>query len=382
METLDVLVVDDEPGIRSGVSRILRNFSVSYPFMDDDIQFNIIEAATGEEALEIINSKPPAIVLLDNKLPGMQGIEVLDYINNNHLDILVTMITSYASLDLAVKATNIGAYDFVPKPFTPQELKASLENIAKHYFLRRMTRKLHKEGKQVRFQFLTVLSHELKSPLNAIEGYLQIMQEKQAGESIEAYQEMIERSLARIKSMRSLIMDLLDLTRIESGKRKREFSELDLGLVAKSAIDTMIPLAVQLDVNIRLENNLTESFMADPEEMEIIFNNLISNAVKYNKTGGSVVCSLSNTHQDLKIVIADTGYGIDINDIPKLFQEFSRIHNTSTKNVSGSGLGLSIVKRIVEIYKGNIEVQSAINEGSTFIVTLPLNNIVVDIAGI
>ena len=91
--------------------------------MDDDIQFKIIEASTGEEALTIINSTPPAVVLLDNKLPGIQGVEILEYINNNHLDILVIMITSYASLDLAVKATNIGAFDFVPKPFTPQELK-------------------------------------------------------------------------------------------------------------------------------------------------------------------------------------------------------------------------------------------------------------------
>jgi signal transduction histidine kinase len=382
MEILDVLVVDDEPGIRSGVSRILRNFSVSYPFMDDDIQFNIVEAATGEEALEIINTKPPAIVLLDNKLPGMQGVEVLDYINTNQLDILVVMITSYASLELAVKATNIGAYDFVPKPFTPQEIKASMENIAKHYFLRRMTRKLHKEGKQVRFQFLTVLSHELKAPLNAIEGYLQMMQEKQAGESIDSYQEMIDRSLARIKGMRTLIMDLLDLTRIESGKKKREFIDLDLGLVAKSAIDTMVPLAVQLDVSINLENNLSEPFFADPEEMEIIFNNLISNAVKYNKKGGSVRCKLWNTNQDLKIEISDTGFGIDINDIPKLFHEFSRIHTTSTKNVSGSGLGLSIVKRIVEMYKGNIEVQSTVGEGSTFTISIPSQNVVVDIAGI
>ena len=185
MESLNVLVVDDEFGIRSGVSRILRNFTISYPFMDEDIGFNVIEAATGEEALDLIKNSPPAVVLLDNKLPGIQGIDVLEYINNNSLDILVVMITSYASLELAVKATNIGAYDFVPKPFTPQELKSSMENVAKHYFLRRMTRKLHKEGKQVRFQFLTVLSHELKAPLNSIEGYLKIMQEKQAGEKID-----------------------------------------------------------------------------------------------------------------------------------------------------------------------------------------------------
>ncbi len=382
METLDILVVDDEPGIRSGVARILRNFSVSYPFMDDDIQFNIIEAATGEEALDIINSTPPAIILLDNKLPGMQGVEVLEYINNNQLDILVVMITSYASLELAVKATNIGAYDFVPKPFTPQELKSSMENIAKHYFLRRMTKKLHKEGKQVRFQFLTVLSHELKAPLNAIEGYLQIMQEKQAGDSIGNYTDMIDRSLSRIKAMRTLIMDLLDLTRIESGKKKREIMELDLALVAKSALDTMMPLAVQRDVALVLENNLTEPFYGDAEEMEIVFNNLVSNAVKYNKCGGRVICKLFNTPTELHMAISDTGFGIEAADIPKLFREFSRIQYSSTKSVSGSGLGLSIVKRIVDMYKGTIDVTSVPGEGSTFTVRLPLQVNPIDIAGI
>jgi signal transduction histidine kinase len=372
MEKLDVLVVDDEPGIRSGINRILRNFSVSYPFMDDDIQFNILEAATGEEALEIINKKLPAIVLLDNKLPGMQGVEVLEYINNNQLDILVMMITSFASLELAVSATNIGAYDFVPKPFTPQELKASMENITKHYFLRRMTRKLHKEGKIIRFKFLTVLSHELKSPLNAIEGYLKLMQEKQAGDKIDDYQEMIDRSLSRVKSMRNLIMDLLDLTRIDSGKKKRDLREIDLELIAKSAIDGMTPLAVQRDVklNLSVENQL--SFMADGEEMEIIFNNMISNAVKYNKDGGSVNVSISSTSDEVIVKIEDTGFGIEKEDIPKLFQEFSRIKNSSTKNISGSGLGLSIVKKLVDLYNGRIEDESSPSQGTTFTLYFPI----------
>ncbi|NVO12250.1 MAG: hybrid sensor histidine kinase/response regulator [Bacteroidales bacterium] len=372
MEKLDVLVVDDEPGIRSGINRILRNFSVSYPFMDDDIQFNILEAATGEEALEIINRKLPAIVLLDNKLPGMQGVEVLEYINNNQLDILVMMITSFASLELAVSATNIGAYDFVPKPFTPQELKASMENITKHYFLRRMTRKLHKEGKIIRFKFLTVLSHELKSPLNAIEGYLKLMQEKQAGDNIDDYQEMIDRSLSRVKSMRNLIMDLLDLTRIDSGKKKRDLRELDLELIAKSAIDGMTPLAVQRDVKLNLKVESQQSIMADAEEMEIVFNNMISNAVKYNKDGGSVNIAISSTSDEVIVRFEDTGFGIEKEDVPKLFQEFSRIKNSSTKNISGSGLGLSIVKKLVDLYNGRIEVESTPTQGSAFTLYFPI----------
>ncbi|HPI86649.1 MAG TPA: response regulator, partial [Bacteroidales bacterium] len=155
MATLKVLVVDDEPGIRSGIIRIMRNFRVGYPFMDEDFDFEVIEAETGERAIEIIEAQPMDIILLDNKLPGMDGIEVLDYIKKKEYDAQVMMITSYASLDLAIKATNTGAYNFMPKPFTPDELKSSIEGITKHLYLKRMTRNMNREGKQVRFQFLS-----------------------------------------------------------------------------------------------------------------------------------------------------------------------------------------------------------------------------------
>jgi YesN/AraC family two-component response regulator len=99
MAVLKVLVIDDEPGIRSGVSRILNNFQVNYPFMDEDYTYEVLEAATGEDGITIINNEKPDIVLLDNKLPGIQGIDVLEYIRNKKYDIVVAMITSYASLD-------------------------------------------------------------------------------------------------------------------------------------------------------------------------------------------------------------------------------------------------------------------------------------------
>ena len=382
MEILDVLVVDDEPGIRSGVERILRNFTVSYPFLEDEIGFNIVEAETGEAAIEIIQKQPPAIVLLDNKLPGIQGIEVLEYINANHPNILVMMITSYASLELAVKATNIGAYDFVPKPFTPQELKASMENIAKHFFLRQMTRKLHKEGKQVRFQFLTVLSHELKSPLNAIEGYLRMMQEKQTGDKIDDYAEPIERSLSRIQAMRNLIMDLLDLTHIESGKRRRNLREIDLTLVAKSALDTMTPMAVQRDITLELVNDEPQPIYADSDDMEILLNNLVSNAVKYNVRGGWVKCEVGHNDSHIFCKVSDSGIGINDEDLSKLFQEFTRIKNPQSKNVSGSGLGLSIVKKILELYSAEVKVESKPGEGSTFTLLFPQPNSIIANEGI
>jgi signal transduction histidine kinase len=374
MATLKILVVDDEPGIRAGVERILRNFKVDFPFMDEMYDFAVLEAETGERGIEIIESEKPDIVLLDNKLPGIQGVEVLEYVRGKKYDIVVVMITSYASLELAIKATHDGAYDFIPKPFTPQELKSSLENISKQLYLKRMTRQMKNEGKQVRFQFLSVLSHELKAPLNAVEGYLGIMKERQLGPNFDDYNEVIDRSLKRLSGMRSLIMDLLDLTKIESGKANQKIEHCDLVNIARGSIDIMMPYAIQKDVEISL--NAPEKMMkyVDPDEIEIIFNNLISNAIKYNKDGGTVEIDIyeDTSAKKTTLCVSDTGIGIKEEDKDRLFGDFVRIKTADTKNIAGTGLGLSIVKKIVELNKGEITVGSVPDKGSVFTVILPI----------
>ncbi len=372
MELLNLLVVDDEPGIRSGIDRILKNFKVSYPFFDDDFSFNIIEAETGEYAKELLEKGNIDIVLLDNNLPGIQGIEVLEYINNRHFDTVVMMITSYASLELAVRATTNGAYNFVPKPFTPQELKSAIENITKHLFLKRMTKKMTQAGREIRFQFLSVLSHELKSPINAVEGYLKIMQEKQAGNNIDDYQAMIDRSLVRIKGMRSLIIDLLDLTKIETGSKTRNVVKTDLNEIARMTIDSLEPIAIQKNVKIYFDSEESVMFNADKSEIEIIFNNLVSNAIKYNIEGGKVFFNIIKSEKDIKVTVEDTGIGMTEEDISKLFNDFVRIKNSKTKDISGSGLGLSIIKKMVELYNGKISVESVPDKGSCFKISFPV----------
>lgn len=374
MATFKILVVDDEPGIRSGTKRILQNFRVDYPFMDESIDFEVLEAATGEDGIAIIDAQVPDIVLLDNKLPGIQGVEVLEYIKSKTYDILVVMITSYASLELAVKATRDGAFDFIPKPFTPQELRSSLENISKQLFLKRMTQKLNKEGKHIRFQFLSILSHELKAPLNGIEGYLKIIREKQMGNDVGAYMEMIDRSLERIKGMRFLILDLLDLTRIDAPKPNKDYQDVKLNEIARNSIDTLRPYAIQRDVNVYLNANEVVYLHSDPNEMQIIFNNLISNAVKYNKDGGRVDCNIKSDKENVYIYVADTGIGISEENMNTIFNDFVRVKSPETRNISGSGLGLSIVRKLVDVYKGSIEVKSKPGEGSIFSITLPKHN--------
>ncbi|MFW6096383.1 MAG: ATP-binding protein [Bacteroidota bacterium] len=372
MKKLKVLVVDDEPGICAGVKRILNKFTVSYPFMDEDHGFEVYEAYTGEDAIEHIKKQPPQILLLDNKLPGIQGTEVLEYVNENNRDIIVMIITSYASLELAIKSKNEGAYDFIPKPFTPQELKSSMENVTKHLFLRSMTEKLNKEGKEVRFQFLSVLSHELKSPLNALDGYLNIMKERQAGEEISNYDQIIDRSLQRIKGMRNLIMDLLDLTKIQFEKKEDKLESVNLNQMTQNAIEAMKPYAIQKDVTVEVHSPEDIYLDADPGDIEIVMNNLISNAVKYNEDKGKVDVYLSYKDEDtIEIKVVDTGIGMNEEEINKLFNEFYRAKNEKTKLITGSGLGLPIVKKVVDLYKGDIKVSSEPGKGSTFLVYFP-----------
>jgi signal transduction histidine kinase len=371
MAVLKILVIDDESGIRSGVSRILNNFHVTYPFMDEDYSFEVMEAANGEDGIAIIDREIPDILLLDNKLPGIQGVDVLEYIRDRKYDIVVAMITSYASLDVAIRATRDGATDFIPKPFTPQELKSSIENITKQLYLKRITQKLKQDGKKIRYQFLSVLSHELKAPLNAIEGYLRMMQEKQAGDKIDDYTNHIDRSLQRIQGMRNLIMDLLDFTKIRLERKEEKIQEVDLAQVASGAIVTVQPYAIQMEVNINLDVRSDSVVMADPEDMEIIFNNLVSNAVKYNKFGGRVDITINGTDSEIILTFSDSGIGISESDRENLFTDFVRIKNEKTKNISGSGLGLSIVRKVVELYHGTIKVESTPDTGSVFTIRLP-----------
>jgi signal transduction histidine kinase len=373
MSQLNLLVIDDEMGIRKGIVRILRNYSVDYPYLNEEFVFNVSEAETAEQGLEMMRQSKPDIVLLDNKLPGMSGIELLELIKQENIDVYVMMITSFASLDLAVRATKNGAYNFIPKPFTPDELKIAINDLSKHLFLKRVTKQMQDTHKEANNQFLSILSHELKSPLNAVDGYLKLMSDQQLGSDLEDYKEMIERSMVRINGMRNLIGDLLDLTRLGSGEKVRHLKNINLKQVAEHSMETLQPMANENGIRLVISSELQSDIQADEDEIEIIFNNLISNAIKYNKPNGLVKVLLSQTQSDYIIRVKDTGIGMAESDIEKLFHEFTRIKNQQTQHISGSGLGLSILKKMVEKYHGEIKINSQLDEGSEFTVSIPFS---------
>lgn len=370
METLRILVTDDEPGMRSGVERTLRGFSIHVPDAHTDVDFTVQQAETGEEALEAIATTPPDILLLDHKLPGISGLDVLDQIADKKTDMLTVMITAYASIETAVTATKRGAYDFLAKPFTPDELKERIRKAASRIVLAKKARKLEAEKRQVRFQFIRVLGHELKAPLNAIDGYLRIVQSQTLGKDITAYEQAVSRSLTRIEGMRKLIVDLLDMTRIESGQRDRDLARIDLSEVARMSIETVQPEAQARGITLALDAEQPFEMVADRGEMEIILNNLLSNAVKYNRQDGRVDVTLARDNGKIIIKVRDTGIGLTDAEKAKLFGEFVRIKNDKTLHVLGSGLGLSIVQKIATLYNGSASVDSVPDQGSTFTVVL------------
>ena len=365
-----MLVVDDEPGMRMGVCRALEKHIIEFPDIEEKFGVEPESAETAEEALNIIRERQPDILLLDHKLPGMSGLDLLEKINVREDGMVTIMITAYASLDAAVTAIKRGAFDFLPKPFTPAELKSTVNKAAQSLILARHVRKLQEEKRQVRFQFISVLGHELKAPLNAVEGYLQIMKEPSILSDPENYGKMLDRCLIRTEQMRKLIVDLLEMTKIESGQRKREISHFELHEIARNSMELVAPEAMRRGIQVALETEGNTAFTGDRSEIEIVLNNLVSNAVKYNRDNGKVTIRIAAGDGQRTISVADTGIGMSHEEVQKLFKDFVRIKNEKTRNILGSGLGLSIIDKIAKLYKGGVTVESEPEKGSVFTVSL------------
>ena len=370
MDTLRILVTDDEMGMRLGVARTLRDYVVHVADAGEEVSFTVEQAASGEEALEKIAQQPPDILLLDHKMPGISGLDVLNRVSEMRLDMLTIMITAYASIETAVLATKRGAYDFLAKPFTPDEMKSTIQKAATRLILAKQARKLSREKQQVRFEFVRVLAHELKAPLNAVTGYLNLIEKRTLGENVADYGEMIGRSLVRIDGMNKLIHDLLDLTRIESGQKTRRLETVDPAAIARAVAENMRPTAESRGITLYVHAEGDAAMTADPDEIAMLLNNLVSNAVKYNREGGRVDVTVEAAESRVTFSVADTGIGMSPDEVERIFQEFARIKNERTNNIPGSGLGLSIVKKIVQLYNGEIAAESRQEEGSTFKVVL------------
>ena len=226
---------------------------------------------------------------------------------------------------------------------------------------------------QLKGDLISMVSHELKAPLSALLMQLSVVLDGLAGDITTKQKELLGKAKQRTKRMIALVNDLLDLRRIEEGKAVVEIEPIDLGEILHRSIDIMT--LSSKDKNINFDVKIVENlplFSGDKTGMEAVFVNLISNAIKYTPTGGRVQVELKKAGKDLRIKVVDNGIGIEKEDLDHIFDRFFRIKTEQTKSIGGSGLGLYIVKAIVDAHRGTIHVESEVGKGTMLIVSLPL----------
>ena len=491
-QKINILVVDDERGLREGCRLILESEGYSVDL-----------ATNGNEGLALLQQKTYDLIIVDLMMPGMGGLEMMDEIKKLGMDIIIIVITGFATIETAVEAMKHGAYDYVPKPFEPDQLstvvnrgleKRRLQLQAKQLMEERDLRlleianeksKIHtiinsmpdavlvfnrdqqlvlwnpaalkmlnlnerlKSGKnikeilslqnlveitskalnpdssqytsiteeislekqepktimanvsvvrdesteilgvvsilrditklkeidRVKSQFISMVAHELRAPLSAIESYLNAYLTDSAGDDPEFKQQMLNRAKKRAHSLLDMVNDLLHISHLESERIVRKKELLDISNIIFNTVELLKNQTSEHDI--QLQSKIPETcppIEADKSEIEQLFTNLISNAIKYNIEHGKVTISCATKNNFLSIRIADTGIGISEEDLSNIFDEFFRVSREETRYITGTGLGLAIVKKIVESHFGQIDVESTLNKGTTFIVKFPIKS--------
>lgn len=356
-----VLVIDDEEAMRDSCSMILTKDG-----------FRAETAENGQVGLEKMKEMKPDLALIDLKMPGISGFDVLEKIKDIDPQIIPIVITGYATVESAVEAMKKGAYDFLPKPFTPEELRIIIKRALERRRLALEAETLRREKKLLEENFITMVTHQLRSPLVAIQQYFEVILAGMAGQVEETQKEMILRARERLESLLRLINDWLDLARINKGQIVDKFKPLALEKLLEKQAEFLKPLAQEYEVTLELRPAEKPAFvLGDEQSLEQVFLNLISNAIKYNKPKGSVVVALREDENYIVTDVKDTGIGIAKEHLPFLFDQFYRVSRREDLKTKGTGLGLSIAKKIVEAHNGSIQVESELGQGSTFSVWLP-----------
>ena len=487
-----VLVVDDEQDIRDASERILTRTG-----------FKVMKATRGDEALDVLDKERIDIVLLDLKMPGMDGLEVLKRIRMLSKTIQVIVITGYATVETAIEAMKQGAYDFIPKPFEPDQLRIVVNRAWEKIHFIQEAKRLEQErnrtlsdldteksrirtiiesfpsgvvvtdpkgrvmlmnpafrqllgldknvktgnriedylpdedlcqlvleisqGKHVDYddipnyefslpdekyfmargqpilgekkeclgavlnivdisamklldhlksEFVAKVSHELRSPLSTIHEQLALVIKDMVGEDFAQDQHILDRAREKTKGLISLIGDLLDLSRIEEGIICQEPQSLRLEEILKNIIEFLRTSAQKKNQSLTLvlpQDELPE-LTADPIALESIFGNLVTNAINYTQEGGEIIVTVDMAGINVRVKVKDNGFGIADKYLNKIFDRFYRVKDDKTRYITGTGLGLPIVKGLLDSMGGFIEVESEPGKGSVFTVLLPVKN--------
>ncbi len=320
----------------------------------------------------------------------MGGLEILEMARETNPDVAVIMVTGYASVETAIDAVNQGAYAYFVKPVNPDEIKTTIANALKQQRLLKENKGLveslqHsnrllfeaneelRKATQAKSEFMAHMSHELRTPLNVIIGFSELMLDGVTGEINEEHKQCLNDILSSGRHLLNLINDILDLSKIESGKMELKFGNFPLPDIIESLRSIMIPIIAprkqSLEVYVEEELPLVNG---DKSKVRQVLLNLLSNATKFTPDGGKLRIEAVKENKQCRVGVIDTGIGIKKESYEKIFEPFTQLDSSLDDDKGGSGLGLTIARQIVEKHGGRIWVESEYGKGSHFYFTLPL----------
>ncbi len=316
-----------------------------------------------------LHKEPFDLMLLDFNLPDSRGISTMESFQGSAAQLAIVVITGTNDEAIALKALEIGAEDYLVKSQFDGPL---LVRSARYAIERKRSEDLQKAGK-AKDEFLANMSHELRTPLNSIIGFSGVLTKETFGPLNERQKKYAQNILTSGQYLLSLITDVLDLARVESGKMILETSVFPVKNVLEEASLLIggLDLSEKIQFVIELSENLGE-IQADRRKLKQVLYNLISNAVKFTPAGGKIGLRARRTDVGIEVAVWDTGIGIASEHLGMVFEAFTRVENAYTKETEGTGLGLAISKKLVELHGGRIWIESeGIDKGTTVGFTIP-----------
>lgn len=367
------MVVDDSPQARSAIERILLRAG-----------YEVSQASSGQEALYILEQRKFDCILLDHLMPELDGLEVARTVKKDKkLKIIpIIMLTGLEAEDDIIAGLNAGADDYVIKTSAPDIIIARVEAMLR---LGKLQRELFEKNillekanadlrrlDDLKSEFVSTVSHELRTPLSITREGLKLVLGEVTGCLNKQQKELLDVATGNIERLSKIINDILDISKIESGRLPLHKRVTDMNQILRNSFSFYKNMAKQKDIefNLDIPKHKIKIYL-DSDRIEQVLINLISNALKFNKEGGSLRIKLKADDEKVVCSVEDTGMGIATSDLDKIFDKFQQFGRTHGPGEKGTGLGLSIVKKIIQMHGGRIWVKSELGRGSTFSFSLP-----------
>ncbi len=394
-EKLKVLIVDDDEVDRMAVQRSL---------LKAGVEIELSEVSDGKSAIAALAENSYDCVLLDYLLPDEDGLTLIRKIRSLAIKVPIVVLTGQGDEQIAVELMKAGATDYLSKSrLSPEILDRVLRNAIRVYraemevekayqqlqesnnLLTRKNKELEKqqqhielqniklvEASRLKSQFLGTISHELRTPMNAIIGFSQLLLRHKCGELSHQQKDLMERILNNSKKLLILLNEILDFSKLEVGQLNVNPGIFDLAKVVNATVAEIRSLAEQKNLSLQVQINLDNPIVFnDSTRVRQILMHLLSNALKFTESGGIAIEVKELSENRVAIAVCDTGIGISPTNIKSIFEAFWQVEQDTNRKYSGTGLGLPIVNALVQMMGGKITIKSQLNEGSIFLIELP-----------